>query len=88
MTDSNADEQYMLTTVDNPYSPFTQYEEWFALDAALGYHTPGLLARYVYSSDDLSDVDQLDAINQGIDEVVQENPFGIYRKVSADAYAS
>lgn len=80
--------QYMVTTTDNPYSPFTQYDLWYGLDEALGYHSTGLLARYVHTSDDLSSDDQLDAINQGIDELVSDNPFGMYRKVTADSYSS
>lgn len=74
--------EYMLTTVDNPFDPFTDYEEWYAFDYASGYHTPSFLARVVITSDDLSEADQQLAINQAIDEIVEENVLGIYRKVS------
>ena len=47
--------EHMLTTVDNPYDPFTEYDEWFTFDRALGYNTPGLLARVVKSSHELSE---------------------------------
>lgn len=77
---------YMLTTLDNPYNPFTQYEEWYGLDEARGYYTTGLLARYVITSDDLSDLDQETAILQGIEEIIQDNPFGMYRKVSPEDF--
>lgn len=83
---TSAEPQYMVTTIDNPYNPFTQYEEWLALDEALGYYTNGLLARYTYSSDDLSDDDQQSAINDGIDSLLEINPFGMYRKVTADSF--
>lgn len=73
--------EFMLTTVDNPYDPWTQWDEWFAWDAAAGYHTPGLLARVARTSDDLSEADQSLAIQQAIDEIVQENVLGIFRKV-------
>lgn len=82
MADTKANEQVMITTLDNPYNPFTQYDEWYALDEARGYHSAGLLARYVYSSDELSDLDQALAIAQGIDELLSENPYGMYRKVT------
>jgi hypothetical protein len=77
-----ADVEYMLTTIDNPFDPFTQYDDWFAWDFRAGYHTPGALARQVISSDDLSDADQRDAINQAVDEMVDENVLGVYKKVS------
>lgn len=73
----------MLTTVDNPFDPFTQYDEWFAWDASAGYHTPSFLARVARSSDELSDADQRVAVNDAIDEIVRENVNGVYRKVEA-----
>lgn len=84
--DSTIEPDYMVTTTDNPYNPFVQYDEWRALDEGLGYYTTGLLARYVVSSDELSDADQALAITEGINDLLQDNPFGMYRKVSADFY--
>ena len=73
---------HMLTTIDNPYNPWTHYDEWFAWDAQAGYHTPGYLARIVRSSDELSDEDQSLAIEQAIDEIIGENVLGIYKRVA------
>ena len=73
---------HMLTTIDNPYNPWTNYDEWFAWDAQAGYHTPGYLARIVRSSDELSDEDQSLAIEQAIDEIIEENVLGIYKRVA------
>lgn len=65
--------QFMLTTTDNPYDPFTQFREWYVWDEGHGYHSTGLLARVVKMSDEISDADQDLAISQGIDEIVKEN---------------
>ena len=73
---------HMLTTIDNPYNPWTHYDEWFAWDAQAGYHTPGYLARIVRSSDELSEEDQSLAIEQAIDEIIEENVLGIYKRVA------
>lgn len=73
---------HMLTTIDNPYNPWTHYDEWFAWDAQAGYHTPGYLARIVRSSDELSDEDQSLAIEQAIEEIIEENVLGIYKRVA------
>lgn len=75
---------FMLTTVDNPYSPFTQWTEWFAWDQQAGYNTPGMLARITQSSEDLSDADQHLAIQEAIDEIVEENVLGVYKKIEID----
>lgn len=78
----NSDDVYMLTTVDNPFDPFTQWDEWFAFDESNGYHSCSLLARVAVTSSELSDLDQLIAIQEAIDEVVSVNMSGMHRKVS------
>lgn len=77
--------EHMLTTVDNPFNPFTQFDEWYAFDEASGYHTTAFLARIVRTSHDLSDADQDVAIEAAIDEIVRENVLGVYRKVSSSS---
>lgn len=37
----------MLTTTDNPFDPFDEFEKWNARDIALGYGTLQYLARTV-----------------------------------------
>jgi hypothetical protein len=74
----------MLTTTDNPFDPFTEFDAWYTWDASAGYHTPSYLARIVRSSDELSEADQNAANEQGIDEIVNLNLLGIYKKVSRE----
>lgn len=80
-------ENVMLTTIDNPWDPFTHYDEWFAEDARLGYHTPSLLARVTVSSNELSEYDQELDILRAIDEIVTENVSGMHRKVTPETFA-
>lgn len=71
----------MLTTVDNPYDPFTNFDEWYEFDRLKGYDTCGYLARIAKTSSKLSDeLNQL-AVNDAIDEICRYNWRGIYRKV-------
>ena len=74
----------MLTTVDNPFDPFTSFDEWYSFDEAAGYHTPAYLARIINTSDEISEADQSLAIEDAIDEIVKENIMGLYRKVSRE----
>lgn len=76
---------HMLTTVDNPYNPFTHWDEWLAWDFAAGYNTPGMLARITITSDELSDADQEQAIEDAINEIVRINALGIYKKISKES---
>jgi len=69
----------MLTTVDNPFDPFTHYIEWDAWDRAAGYYTNGLLARIAITSDDTSPASQAAAIQAAMEEIVNENVSGVHR---------
>lgn len=80
-TSTNGPVIYMLTTYDNPYDPFTQWDQWLMWDMAAGYNTCGLLERIAHSSHELAAVDQYLAIRDAIDEIVRENVSGIHRKV-------
>jgi len=74
--------EYMLTTVDNPFNPFIQFDEWYTWDRNAGYNTPSLLARVVVSSDELSEADQAHAIDVAMDEIVKENVSGMHKKIA------
>lgn len=75
----------MITTVDNPFNPFTDFDEWYQYDTTQGYYTCSYLARIVKSSDELSEMDEEDAIDKAIDEIVSMNVLGIYKKISMDS---
>lgn len=72
---------HMLSTIDNPYSPLTQWDRWYNWDVAAGYHTASFLARVVRSSPALSVADEEEAIEEAIDEIVRENVLGRYIKI-------
>ena len=73
-------DEYMLTTSDNPFNPYTQWDEWYAYDTGAGYHTSAYLARVVRSSDELSESDQSLAIKEAIDDILEYNVTGNYIK--------
>lgn len=70
----------MLTTVDNPWSPFTHFDEWYVYDLMKGYNTLGFLARIVKTSVNLSQQDQSQDIERAIDEIVKYNVTGRFKK--------
>lgn len=74
----------MLSTIDNPYSPFDDYESWYAFDIQSGYNTSAFLARIAQTSDELSDQDYHLAVEEAVDEIVSENVLGIYIKVEKE----
>jgi hypothetical protein len=74
----------MLTTIDNPHSPFKDYASWYSFDVSKGYNTCAYLARIAASSDELSEVDEALAIDHAMNEIVDLNISGFYLKVSED----
>lgn len=80
-------ETYMLTTIDNPYSPFTQPDAWYGFDRQMGYYTPEYLARIAKTSMALSDAQNEAITNDAINEIVSMDLLGIYRKVKPSDYA-
>lgn len=73
---------HLLTTDDNPFNPHHQFDEWFAWDTAAGYHTVSFLARVARTSDSMSEADADLAVERAIDEIVEHNVLGIYRKIT------
>ena len=70
----------MLTTVDNPFNPFTEFDSWFAFDTEFGYNSCGLLDRFVNTSHELSDEVVDDDTNDGLRRILRLFPL-TYRLV-------
>lgn len=78
----------MLTTVDNPYDPFTQFQQWFLFDMEKGYNSCGLLARIAKTSDSLTDEENENEVDRAIDEIIQYDFQNIFRKTTTSDRAS
>jgi len=73
-----------LTTIDNPYSPFSQYDEWYNYDLEKGYDCCGYIDRMSLGrldSDSLSEEEENEIIETIIDEIVTTDPTGLFIKV-------
>lgn len=71
----------MLTTIDNPYNPFTQFDHWFLYDVEKGYDSCGYLARIAFLADGMSEDEKNEEIEHAIDEIIKLDFLGIYKKV-------
>lgn len=72
---------YALTTFDNPYDPFTQFDSWFLYDVEKGYNTCGLLARIANTDSDMSESEENEEIKRAIDEIIKNDFLNIYKRV-------
>ena len=71
----------MLTTKDNPFSPFKDFDNWFRFDVEKGYHSSAYLARIAKTSDSFTDNENDEEIERAIDEIIHYDFMGIYKKV-------
>lgn len=74
-----------VTTLDNPFDPFEEFDAWKRYDEDKGYYTAEYLARIAATSDETSDEDYWAAINDAVDEICAWNLTGNYRKVVNDS---
>lgn len=71
----------MLTTEDNPYNPFTQFDHWFLYDCEKGYYSCSYLARIAKLANAMSEDEKDAEIERAIDEIVALDFTGMYKKV-------
>lgn len=70
-----------ITTIDNPYDPFNQFDEWLLYDKSKGYNSCEKLARLARTSKQLSNYRNNQAIEEAIDRIIELDFLGIYKKV-------
>lgn len=81
----------MLTTSDNPYNPFTHFDEWYKFDEEKGYCTCGYLSRIAKTSDELSEELNREELNNAMNEILKYDASDKYLKVTeqtADKFAA
>ena len=76
-------EEIMLTTIDNPFDPFTQFQDWYTFDCGKRYDTYNYLDRVVNVTKDMTKKEVDEAYNQGMKDIVFYNP-ELYRIVSKE----
>lgn len=76
----------MITTMDNPWNPFTHFDEWYRYDMSMGYGTCSILARLAKTSRELPDEMNEEAIDEAMNEMTNGIFKGIFVKVGKDSY--
>ncbi len=73
--------QYRITTIDNPYCPWTQFKQWYAYDLQQGYNTLGWLDVVTFCYEGMSDDDYEIEIEKGINELLRIDVYGKFLKI-------
>lgn len=82
MEETNSTKQVWITTLDNPFDPFTQFDRWFNFDQQKGYRTCERVARLAHCNpDNLTQKENQELVNQAIVTLCETFGADVYRPV-------
>ena len=59
MEEETNNKKVAITTFDNPFNPFKDYDSWLMFDIEKGYNTCGYLGRIARTTDQMSDAEDV-----------------------------
>lgn len=74
----------MLTTTDNPFDPFDNFDSWLMYDNDCGYGSCAYLARIGKFSEQLTEQENDEEQERAIDEIIKYDFLNIYKKVTKE----
>ena len=72
----------MLSTIDNPFNPFKDFNSWFLFDVEKGYNSCAYLARIAKTSNEFTEKEEDEEIERAIDEIIRYDFMNLYIKVT------
>ena len=74
------DNDYLLTTFDNPYDPFTQNALWMLFDKEKGYNTLEYLGRVIKLTPEMTQKEENEAYDLAVDTIIANDFLNIYKR--------
>lgn len=74
--------QFMLSTFDNPFNPFDDFKSWQSFDKEMHYDSSERLMRIAQLSDEMTDIEENQEIERAIDEIIKYDILNVYIKVT------
>ena len=62
---------FALSTIDNPFNPFDDFDNWFLFDCEKGYYSLSRIARLSNTSEDMSDKEEAIATEKAIERLIE-----------------
>ena len=76
--------EYMLTTIDNPFNPFVDFDRWYGFDITQGHCTSEYIARIAVDGALLSDEERSEEYNRAIQWILDNDVLGLYVRITKD----
>ena len=81
MEEKQTRSQCLLTTFDNPFDPFEDFNSWWLFDTEKGYDSCSRLDRIVNITEDMTQKEIDDETERAIDEIIKYDFMNVYKKV-------
>lgn len=65
------EQQFMLTTFDNPFNPFVDFSSWYMFDCEKGHNTSSRLARIVNIDSEMTQKEIDEEIDRAMNLIVE-----------------
>lgn len=75
------EQSYMLTTIDNPFDPFDDFNSWYMFDCEKHHFTSSRLMRIAHITPEMSQKEIDDELDRAMDLIVRHDPEEKYIKV-------
>lgn len=73
--------KFSITTIDNPFNPFVDFDNWFLFDVEKHYYTLSKLARLSNVTDSMSSKEEAKEVERAIERLIEIDPLDLYVKV-------
>ena len=74
----------MVTTNDNPFNPFKDFDSWNIFDIEHNYNSWGRVMRLAHLESDMTQEEENLEVERAIDELVKIDITDTYKKVTKD----
>lgn len=71
-----------ITTIDNPFDCFENFDDWFLFDIEKGYNTCSKLARLMCYDESMTQKEEDEQRELAIDRLIELDPLNVYKKVT------
>lgn len=68
-----SNKECFITTIDNPFDYFTQFDQWLAFDRLNGYYTLEYVARLIRLAPDMSEEEEDLEYERVFDSIIEWN---------------
>lgn len=76
--------QAAITTFDNPFDPFEQFDSWYEFDMEKGYNSCSRIMRLANITDEMSQEEVNAEKERAIDRLIEIDCLNVYKKVTKE----